>query len=66
MIRVNGDELAWHEGMTVQDVLDAKNFTFRLISVWIDGVAVPKREAYPTTPVPDGSDVQVIHMISGG
>ena len=66
MIRVNGDELEWREGMTVQDVLDAKNFTFRMISVWIDDNPVPGREDYAVTPVPDGSDVQVIHMISGG
>lgn len=66
MITVNGDKLDWHEGMTVQDVLDAKRYTFRLISVWIDGSAVPRREDYPVTRVPDGSEVQVIHMISGG
>ncbi len=66
MIKVNGEDAAWREGMTVQDVLDDKNFTFRMISVWIDGTAVPNRELYPATPVPDGSDVQVIHMISGG
>lgn len=66
MITVNGDRLAWKEGMTVQDALDAKNFTFRMISVWIDGKPVPKRGEYATTPVPDESDVQVIHMISGG
>lgn len=66
MIKVNGEDLDWHEGMTVQDVLDAKSFTFRLISVWINGEPVPSREDYPTTAVPDSSDVQVIHMISGG
>ena len=66
MIRVNGEDAVWREGMTVQDVLDDKNFTFRMISVWINGAAVPDRELYPTTPVPDGSDVEVIHMISGG
>lgn len=65
MITVNGDKLDWHEGMTVQDVLDAKRFTFRLISVWIGDESVP-REEYATTHVSDNSDVQVIHMISGG
>ena len=66
MIKVNGEDLEWREGMTVQDVLDAKNFTFRMISVWINGAPVQSREDYPITPVPDSSDVQVIHMISGG
>lgn len=66
MITVNGDKLEWREGMTVQDVLDAKNYTFKMISVWIDGNPVERRDAYPTTPVPDESEVQVIHNISGG
>ena len=66
MITVNGDKLDWKEDMTVQDVLDAKNYTFRLISVWIDGDPVANRTAYATTPVPDNSEVQVIHNISGG
>ena len=66
MITVNGDKLDWRTGMTVQDVLDAKNYTFRMISVWIDGKPVEQRDAYATTPVPDESTVQVIHNISGG
>ena len=66
MIRVNGEELCWKDGMTVQDILDAKNFTFRMISVWINDQPVANREDYSSTPVPDESDVQVIHMISGG
>jgi len=66
MIKVNGEETAWRDGMTVQDVLDDKNFTFRMISVWINGEAVPDRDLYKTTAVPDGSDVEVIHNISGG
>lgn len=66
MIKVNGEDLHWREGMTVQDVLDAKNFTFRMISVWINGAVVPDRELYQTTLVPDDADVQVVHMISGG
>ncbi|MDR3254481.1 MAG: sulfur carrier protein ThiS [Synergistaceae bacterium] len=66
MIRVNGEELSWCDGMTVQDVLDAKNFTFRMISVWINEAPVEKREDYPVTKIPDGAEVEVVHMISGG
>lgn len=65
MITVNGEKLDWKEGMTVQDVLDAKNYTFRLISVWVDDEAVA-RDDYSASKVPDGSKVQVIHNISGG
>ena len=66
MITVNGDKFEWHEGLTVQDILDAKNYTFRMISVWINGEVVQNRGDYSVTPVPDGGDVEIIHMMSGG
>ena len=66
MIRVNEQyELAWHPGLTVQDVLDALKFSFRMIVVKVNGKVVLRRE-FATTPVPDGAEVQAIHMISGG
>jgi len=65
MIKVNGDTLAHRAGMTVQDVLKAKNFVFPLLVVKVDGALVA-RDAYPTYPVPDGADVQVVHLMSGG
>ncbi|MDR0648635.1 MAG: sulfur carrier protein ThiS [Synergistaceae bacterium] len=66
MIKVNGEEIPWRNGMTVQDVLDAKSFTFRMISVWINENPVGRRENYSSTLVPDGASVDVVHMISGG
>lgn len=66
MIRVNGDETPWREGLTVQDVLDAKNFTFKMIAVWINDEPVARGENFPATPIPDGANVEVLHMISGG
>ena len=65
MIRVNGDPLEWREGMTVQDILDAKKFKFPMLIVTIQGEHIPK-EQYATAIVPDGADVKVIHMLSGG
>ena len=65
MITVNGDGMDWREGMTIADILKIRNFIFRMIAVQINGELV-KRVAYDKTVVPDGADVQVIHMISGG
>jgi thiamine biosynthesis protein ThiS len=65
MIQVNGDPLDWHEGMTVLDVLKARNFKFPLLIISIDGTFVAKGD-YATTPVPDGADVKVVHLLSGG
>lgn len=65
MIRVNKEEMEWEPGMTVQDVLDRRNYTFPMIVVKVDGEVVP-REAYATYQVEDGAEVWAIHLISGG
>jgi thiamine biosynthesis protein ThiS len=65
MIKVNGDPLEWRNGMTVQDILDAKKFKFPMLIVTIQGEHIPK-EQYAATVVPDGADVKVIHLLSGG
>ena len=65
MITVNGDPLDWREGMTVQDVLDARQFTFRMIGVWVNDIPVPKGD-FASFLVPDGSKVEAFHMVSGG
>lgn len=65
MIRVNGEGLEHRAGMTIKDVLVARNYVFPLLVVKLDSVLVP-REAFATQLVPDGADVQVIHLMSGG
>ena len=65
MIQVNGDPLDWTPGMTVRGVLKAKNYKFPMLIVSIDEQQV-KPADYDRTTVPDGSVVQVIHLISGG
>jgi thiamine biosynthesis protein ThiS len=66
MIRVNNQyDLEWRPGMTVQDVLDALKFTFRMIAVKVNGHPVLRRD-FADTEVPDGAEVWALHMISGG
>lgn len=65
MIQVNGDPLEWSEGMTVRDILVAKNYTFPLLIVTIGDDLIDRRD-YTTTPVPEGADVKVVHLMSGG
>jgi len=65
MIKVNGDPLEWREGMTVQDILDTKKYKFPMLIVTIDEEHVSK-EHYAAKKVPDGANVKVIHMLSGG
>ena len=65
MIKVNGSPSEWYDGMTVQNLLDRENYSFRMLSVWINDRAVEK-SAFSTQKIPDGANVQVIHNISGG
>lgn len=66
MIRVNDQyEVEWQPGMTVQDLLDELTFTFRMIVVKVNGKVV-LRPDYATTLVPEGAEVQAVHLISGG
>ncbi len=66
MIRVNEQyDVDYAPGMTVQDLLDALKFSFRMIVVKVDGQVVLRKD-FKTTKVPDGAEVQAIHLISGG
>jgi thiamine biosynthesis protein ThiS len=66
MIRVNNQyDLEWRPGLTVQDLLDALKFSFRMIVVKVNGQVVLRKD-FATTLVPDGAEVQALHMISGG
>ena len=65
MIQVNGDPLEWKDGMTVRDVLTLKRFTFPMLVITIDNDLVERR-SYDTTPIPDGANVKVVHLMSGG
>jgi sulfur carrier protein len=65
MLQVNDEPLEYEAGMTVESILKRKNYKFRMIAVWINGEFIP-RGTYDKTPVPDGADVKVVHMIAGG
>jgi len=66
MILVNNKEkLEWHEGMTVQDVLDRMGYIYPRITVSVNNHLV-LREDYETYTVPDNADVKVFHLAHGG
>jgi thiamine biosynthesis protein ThiS len=64
-IIVNGNTVEWEEGMTVSALLKKMNYTFRMLVIKIDGRLVKKGD-YESTEVPEGADVMVMHLISGG
>jgi sulfur carrier protein len=65
MITVNGIPHPWRVGMTVRDALREKKYGFPLVIVRIDGKLIP-RGTYDETGIPDGSVLEVIHLMSGG
>ena len=65
MITVNGNELEGEDGLTVQGVLERMKYTSHLILVKIDGEVVPGKE-FGTAEVPDGAEVEAIHLVGGG
>ncbi|HQQ68241.1 MAG TPA: sulfur carrier protein ThiS [Candidatus Cloacimonadota bacterium] len=64
-LTINGHKRHWQEGMTVQDALNMMNYTFRMLVVKINGELVARKD-YAHTIIPEGADVKVIHLISGG
>ncbi|MDD3045059.1 MAG: sulfur carrier protein ThiS [Candidatus Delongbacteria bacterium] len=64
-ITVNGHEIDWNGNMTVRNVLDRMKYSFRMLVIKVNGTIV-KREDWETFPVPEGADVKVIHLMSGG
>jgi len=65
MLKVNGVKIAFHESMTVTDVIKAMKFNFPLLIVKVNGVYVP-RDEYGNRNVPDEAEIEIIHLISGG
>jgi len=65
MIRVNGNDMPWHEGMTVSDILEALNDPYPYAAVRIDGRHIIMPDFSRIT-VPDGAEVFLMPLISGG
>ena len=53
------------DSLTVSELLEKKNFTFKLLVIKINNKLI-KKEDYQTATINDGDIVAVIHLISGG
>ena len=65
MIEVNGRKVAWHEGMTISDLLGEIKDTHPYPVVRI-GEKYVSRPHFDKTTIPDNSEVFLIAMIAGG
>ena len=50
---------------TVNELLKAKNFTFKMLIIKVNGRLI-KKDDYDTTFITEGDNVNVLHLISGG
>jgi thiamine biosynthesis protein ThiS len=60
----NNEELSGDE-MNVQQLLNVKKFTFKMLVIKVNEVLV-KKEDYEKIIIKDGDKVDVLHLISGG
>ncbi len=53
------------EGLSIQELIELKNFTFKLLVTKINGTLV-KKDQRDSVKIVSGDKVDVIHLISGG
>ncbi|MEI6890039.1 MAG: sulfur carrier protein ThiS [Bacteroidales bacterium] len=61
----NTPEQFEYKGLTVNELLKVKKFTFKMLVIRINGTLV-KKDMYATATIKDGDDVMVLHLVSGG
>lgn len=61
----NKEEIIEKETLTIRELLDIKNFTFKMLVIKINGQLV-KKDSYSLAEIQEGDDVTVLHLVSGG
>ncbi len=65
MITVDDKEMAWHDGMTVRDLLNSLEHTEFCAAVRINGKLVSS-PSFDHTTIPDGALIYLLPLIAGG
>lgn len=61
----NKNEYFEQDGISIENIMQIKNFTFKMLIIKLNGSFVEK-DKYAETIVNDGDDLQILHLISGG
>jgi len=61
----NRPEIVDKNVLSIQELIELKNFTFKLLVTKLNGTLVKKDQRKSVT-IKDGDKVDVIHLISGG
>lgn len=65
MIRLDDDQIPWHDGMTVADVLASVPDGRQYAVITVNGRYV-SRPAFEHYLIPDNAEIRLIPMIAGG
>lgn len=61
----NPENIEGRDQITIQELIDYKKFSFKLLVVKINGTLIPKTD-YKNASVKEGDDVMILHLMSGG
>lgn len=61
----NREEIIDRQNITLQQLIDIKNFTFRMLVTKVNGKLV-KRDERDKCVIHEGDKVTVLHLVSGG
>ncbi len=61
----NRHETFGHDQLTINQLLEIKKFTFKMLVVKVNGELV-RRHEFDQVSVKDGDDVMVLHLVTGG
>ena len=65
MLKVNGNEIEYEEGITVASLLDKLGFVFPMLVVRVNGALVDRKD-FKRRELTDRDEIDVIHLMSGG
>lgn len=61
----NNPESFREENLTIQEIIDKKGYTFKMLVTRLNGALIKKNERESTI-VKEGDDLMVLHLMSGG
>lgn len=61
----NRQESFNQDQLSVSELLELKNYTFKMLVIKVNGKLV-KKDAYDSFEIKEGDNVTVLHLVSGG
>ena len=62
---VNGEKAPWEAGLTVEKLLEIRNYRTDRVAVEMNGKIVPKKN-YPTEEIREEERLEIVSFVGGG